>query len=82
MLHVSPEAATGGNFAVVQSGDRTTLMPGRSLIPHVSDDELAKRKANWKPRVKFAERGYVSLYQNHVEQAHRGADLDFLRGGS
>jgi len=83
VLHVSPEAATGGNFAVVQSGDRITLdVPGRSLTLHVSDDELAKRKANWKPRVKFAERGYVSLYQNHVEQAHRGADLDFLRGGS
>lgn len=83
ILHVSPEAATGGTFAVVQSGDQITLdVPGRTLTLHVSDDELAKRKTAWKPRVIFEERGYVSLYQRHVEQAHRGADLDFLRGGS
>jgi len=83
ILHVSPEAATGGTFAVVQSGDRITLdVPGRTLTLHVTDEELAKRKADWKPRITFEERGYVSLYQRHVEQAHRGADLDFLRGGS
>lgn len=83
VLHASPEAALGGNFAVVQNGDLITLdVPNRTLTLHVSDEELATRKKNWKSRVTFADRGYVHLYQNHVQQAHLGADLDFLRGSS
>jgi L-arabonate dehydrase len=83
ILHASPEAALGGNFAVVQSGDSITLdVPNRILTLNVSDEELSIRKANWKPTVTFATRGYVHLYQNHVQQAHLGADLDFLQGGS
>ncbi len=83
ILHASPEAAVGGNFAVVQSGDMISLdVPNRTITLEVSDEELAKRKAQWKPRVKFQERGYVHLYQTHVEQAHLGADLDFLKGTS
>jgi L-arabonate dehydrase len=83
VLHVSPEAALGGNFAVIQSGDTITLdVPNRKITLNVSDDELKKRKQNWKTRVKYQERGYVHLYQTHVEQAHLGADMDFLRGGS
>jgi dihydroxy-acid dehydratase len=84
ILHVSPEAAMGGNFAVVQSGDEITVnVPKRSLTLQVSEAELTKRKQQWKSsRVKFQERGYVHLYQTHVQQAHLGADLDFLVGGS
>jgi dihydroxy-acid dehydratase len=83
VLHVSPEAALGGNFAVIQSGDTITLdVPNRKITLNVSDDELKKRKQNWKSRVKFQDRGYVHLYQTHVEQAHLGADMDFLRGSS
>lgn len=83
ILHVSPEAAVGGNFAVVQNGDKISIdVAARSITLHVSDEELSKRKKNWKSIVKFQTRGYVHLYQNHVEQAHLGADLDFLRGGS
>jgi dihydroxy-acid dehydratase len=84
VLHVSPEAATGGNFAVVRTGDEITLdVPNRKLTLNVSDEELARRKKEWKPtRVKMQQRGYVHLYQNHVQQAHLGADLDFLQGGS
>jgi dihydroxy-acid dehydratase len=83
VLHASPEAAVGGNFAVVQNGDLITLdVPNRSITLHVEDDELKKRKQNWKSRVTFVNRGYVRLYQTHVEQAHLGADLDFLKGGS
>jgi L-arabonate dehydrase len=83
VLHASPEAAVGGNFAVVQTGDTISLdVAARTITLHVSDEELAKRKKSWKTIVKFQERGYVSLYQNHVEQAHLGADLDFLKGGS
>jgi dihydroxy-acid dehydratase len=83
VLHASPEAALGGNFAVVQDGDIITLdVASRSITLEVSDDELRKRKQQWTPTVKFSERGYVHLYQTHVEQAHLGADLSFLRGGS
>ena len=83
ILHVSPEAALGGNFAVIQSGDTITLdVPNRKITLNVSEEELKKRKQNWKSRVKFQERGYVHLYQTHVEQSHLGADMDFLRGGS
>jgi L-arabonate dehydrase len=83
ILHVSPEAAVGGNFAVVKNGDEISVdVPKRKITLHVSDDELYQRKLNWKSRVTFSDRGYVHLYQNHVEQAHLGADMDFLRGGS
>jgi L-arabonate dehydrase len=83
VLHVSPEAALGGNFAVVKSGDTITLdVPNRTITLNVSEEELTKRKLNWKSRVTFQSRGYVHLYQTHVEQAHLGADLDFLKGGS
>lgn len=83
ILHASPEAAVGGNFAVVQTGDVIALdVPNRTLTLQVDDTELAERKKKWKSRVTFADRGYVNLYQTHVEQAHLGADLDFLRGGS
>jgi L-arabonate dehydrase len=84
ILHVSPEAALGGNFAVVQQGDEITVdVPKRILKLHVSDEELTRRKKSWTAaRVKIQKRGYVHLYQTHVQQAHLGADLDFLRGGS
>ena len=83
LVHASPEAATGGNFAVVETGDVIHLdVANRSLILEVSDEELRKRKKNWKPLHKKYDRGYVSLYQEHVEQAHLGADMDYLKGGS
>jgi dihydroxy-acid dehydratase len=83
ILHVSPEAALGGNFAVVQDGDIISLdVENRSLILEVSDEELLRRKSQWKPRHKRYDRGYVNLYQRHVEQAHLGADMDYLKGGS
>lgn len=83
VLHASPEAALGSNFAVVKDGDMISLdVANRSLVLHVSDEELAARRAAWKPRHKKYTRGYVQLYQNHVEQAHLGADMDYLRGGS
>ncbi len=83
VLHVSPEAAAGGNFAVVQNGDRITLdVPNRSLTLNVSDEELTLRKKKYKPILPDVSRGYVNLYINHVLQADQGADLDFLRGCS
>ena len=83
VLHVSPEAALGGNFSIIQNGDLITLdVAGRLLQLHVSDEELVQRKSQWKPLPAATERGYVSLYIKHVEQAHQGADFDFLKGSS
>jgi dihydroxy-acid dehydratase len=83
ILHVSPEAAAGGPLALVRDGDLISLeVAQRSLALLVSEDELSERKKNWKPSHPTATRGYVQLYQQHVEQAHLGADLDFLTGGS
>lgn len=83
ILHASPEAALGGNFAVVQTGDTISLdVPNRRIHLHVSDEELSKRKSVWRSIVKVSDRGYVNLYQTHVQQAHLGADMDFLVGGS
>ncbi len=83
VLHASPEAAMGGNFSVVQDGDVITMdVAARSLKLQVPEDELQKRKQQYKPKFKQAQRGYVQLYQQHVEQAHQGVDLDFLKGGS
>ena len=83
ILHASPEAARGGNFAVVKTGDEISLdVPNRTLTLHVSEEELARRRSNWKPIHKEYDRGYVKLYQRHVQQAHLGVDLDFLHGSS
>ncbi|ULQ57774.1 dihydroxy-acid dehydratase [Flavihumibacter rivuli] len=83
ILHASPEAALGGNFAVVRTGDTIELdVASRSLQLLVSEEELKRRKAEWQPSITVSDRGYTSLYQHHVEQAHLGADLDFLKGGS
>ena len=83
VLHVSPEAALGGNFSVIQTGDIITLdLPNRILNAEISDEEFSIRKQNRKPPPTITQRGYVSLYINHVQQAHLGADMDFLRGGS
>ena len=83
VLHTAPEAAAGGPLALVRDGDEVELdVAGRTLTLHVSDAELAARKAAWKPGTPHASRGYVKLYLDHVTQADTGADLDFLVGGS
>jgi dihydroxy-acid dehydratase len=83
VLHVSPEAAKGGTLAIVIDGDMISLdVENRTLELLVSEEEIAKRKAAWKSSHPKATRGYVKMYQEHVEQAHLGADMDFLRGGS
>ena len=81
VLHVAPEAAAGGPLALVRDGDLITLdVPGRRLHLAVDDAELARRRAEWKPPQRKLRGGYETLYVNHVEQADRGADLDFLVG--
>jgi dihydroxy-acid dehydratase len=83
VLHVAPEAAIGGPLAAVRNGDLITLdVAARSLHLHVPDTEIATRLASWRPPPAHAERGYTQLYIDHVLQADRGADFDFLVGGS
>ena len=83
VLHVSPESAIGGNLALVQNGDMIELdVQQRKLHLDVSDAELAKRKMNWVAPEPAADRGYVSMYINHVMGSDKGADLDFLQGSS
>ncbi|HMG67915.1 MAG TPA: dihydroxy-acid dehydratase, partial [Chitinophagaceae bacterium] len=83
VLHVSPESAIGGNLALVQNGDMIELDVKKKRIHlEVDDEELARRRKMWKQPEFISERGYVNLYVRHVLQADKGADLDFLVGGS
>ncbi|HEX5153986.1 MAG TPA: IlvD/Edd family dehydratase [Parafilimonas sp.] len=83
VLHVSPESAIGGNLALVQNGDMIELdVERRSIHLDVSDAELAERRKRWKKPEPASKRGYVNLYVRHVQQADKGADLDFLVGSS
>ncbi|GJM29322.1 MAG: dihydroxy-acid dehydratase [Cyclobacteriaceae bacterium] len=83
VLHVSPEAAVGGNLALVQDGDIIELdVPNRKLQLHVADDELERRRSQYSRENGKDARGYVKLYVDHVLQADQGADMDFLVGKS
>ena len=83
ILHVSPESSIGGTLALVKNGDYIELdVEQRRLHLDVPDEELANRRKAWTPPQPVAERGYVRLYLDHVEQADKGADLDILVGGS
>jgi dehydratase ilvD1 len=85
VLHVAPEAEAGGPLALVRDGDEILFDgPKRQLELLVSQEELALRAEAWKKRRRVPKysRGYYSLYVQHVLQADRGCDLDFLTGAS
>jgi dihydroxy-acid dehydratase len=83
VLHVAPEAGVGGPLALIRTGDLVTLdVPARTLNMLVSEEELVKRKAAWKPAPMPYQRGYTKLYQQHVTQANKGCDFDFLEGNA
>ncbi len=83
ILHVAPEAFIGGPFAFVQTGDVIELdVPARRLHLDVSDDELARRRAAWKPPAPRASRGYGVIFSQHVGQANDGCDFDVLGPGA
>jgi dihydroxy-acid dehydratase len=81
VLHVAPESAIGGPLALVRDGDQIELdVANRRLHLHVSDDELAARRAIWQPPAASFRRGYGRLFIEHVNQAPAGCDFDFLLG--
>jgi L-arabonate dehydrase len=83
VLHIAPESAIGGPLALVHTGDTIELdVSARRLELLVDAAELAKRRAAWSPPTAPAPRGWVRLYVDHVLQADKGADLDFLVGTS
>jgi len=82
VLHVAPESFVGGPLALVRDGDTIELdVPARKLTLKVSDDELARRRAAWSPPPKKYERGYGALFAQHITQADKGCDFDFLHAG-
>jgi len=79
ILHVAPESHLGGPLALVRDGDLIELdVPNRKLNLLVDEAELAKRKADWvQPKVIYP-RGYGWMYAQHVTQADKGCDFDYL----
>lgn len=75
--HVAPEAAVGGNIALIEEGDLITIDADELLLQvHLSDEELAERRANWKmPEPRFT-RGVISKYAKLVSSAKFGAVTD------
>ena len=83
VLHAAPEAAAGGPLAFVQNGDIIELnVMNRTLNLDVSEEEIQRRKKGWNGFNSPYERGYTKIYVDHVNQADKGADLDFLVGKS
>jgi dihydroxy-acid dehydratase len=81
ILHVAPEAAVGGPLGLLRTGDIIALdvTEGR-LDMLVDEDELNRRRAEWKPSAPIYDRSFAALYQRHVSQADKGCDFDFLEG--
>ena len=79
ILHVAPEAAIGGPIGLIKDGDNIELdVENRILNLEISEEELEKRKQNWKAPVFEDNRGYKWLYRQHVLQADEGCDFDFM----
>jgi dihydroxy-acid dehydratase len=79
VVHVAPESAVGGPLALVRTGDEIALdVAARRIELCVPDEALARRKQHWRAPAVPAERGYLSLYERHVNQAPDGCDFDFL----
>jgi len=81
ILHVAPESYVGGPLAFVQTGDEIEVdVEARRIHLHVSDEELARRRAAWQQPAPRYPRGYGAIYSMHIGQADEGCDFDFLEG--
>jgi len=80
VLHVAPDAASGGPIGLIRNGDRIELsVKNHSIRLLVSEEELERRRAERPTETRSARRGYDMLYRDHVLQADEGCDFDFLR---
>ena len=83
ILHVAPESFVGGPLAFVETGDEIEVDVAKRLLHlHVSDEELARRRAKWVAPAPRYERGYGRMFQEHIGQADDGCDFDFLEHGA
>jgi dihydroxyacid dehydratase/phosphogluconate dehydratase len=81
VLHVSPESFVGGPLALLKEGDVIELdVHARQLNMRVNEEDLAQRRAAWKPKQGIYPRGYGKLFTQHIQQADQGCDFDFLEG--
>jgi dihydroxy-acid dehydratase len=79
VLHVAPESAVGGPLAFVRDGDEIELdVPSRRLELLVGEEELVRRRADFRSVVPAGLSGYGELFARHVTQANLGCDFDFL----
>jgi dihydroxy-acid dehydratase len=81
VLHVAPEAAVGGPLALLRTGDMVRLDVAAGTIDMLVDaEEIERRRAAWSPPPRRYQRSFAALYQQHVGQANKGCDFDFLSG--
>ena len=82
ILHVAPESYVGGPLAFVQAGDEIEVdLAARRIHLHVAEEELASRRAAWRPPPPRYTRGYGAMFSAHIGQADEGCDFDFLATG-
>ena len=75
--HVSPEAAVGGNIALIEDGDIITIdIPNRSMNVEIDDEILEQRRRIWKPKNPKSCKGYLSRYAKNVMSGSSGAILN------
>ncbi len=80
VLHITPDAASGGPLGLVRNGDRIRLsVKERRIEPLVEDAELKRRAAAAKPADEKPQRGYARLYAQEILGADEGCDFAFLR---
>ena len=80
ILHVAPEAYIGGPLALIETGDMIEVdVPNRILNVDISDADMAARREKWVAPLPRYERGWGQMYTQHIEQADKGCDFDFLR---
>jgi dihydroxy-acid dehydratase len=83
VVHVTPESAGGGPLSAIRDGDMIEIdVPNRKLNLLVTDEELAERLNAHKNRAPDFKRGYKWLHAQHILQADKGCDFDFLRAES
>jgi dihydroxy-acid dehydratase len=82
VLHIAPESFIGGPLALVRTGDLISIdVANRSIHLHVTDADLAVRRAAWSPPAARYERGYGWMFNRHIRPANEGCDFDFLETG-